>query len=148
MSSKRVRRGGGRNSGRKNAPFKIQVFDSNGPDVRVRGTASQVFERYVTLARDAASSGDFIAAEGYYQHAEHYHRLLTAINGGPRPRGEPRPMMIPGSNGPEPGAIAGEAGDEHPDGPNGEADAPPGEDGLESGLAPDPDPDEPGQRPH
>ncbi len=86
MSSKRVRgRGGGRNSGRKITPFRNQVFDSNGPDVRVRGTASQVFEKYTALARDAASNGDHIAAEGYSQHAEHYHRLHSAMNGGGQP---------------------------------------------------------------
>jgi hypothetical protein len=56
------------------------VFDSNGPDVRVRGTAQQLFEKYLQLGRDATSSGDRVMAEGYFQHAEHYFRILNAIN--------------------------------------------------------------------
>jgi hypothetical protein len=55
-----------------------QTFDSNGPDVRVRGTAQQIFERYVALAREAATTGDRIAAENFYQHAEHYFRINNA----------------------------------------------------------------------
>src|SRR6185437_5128246 len=55
---------------------------SNGPDVRVRGNAYQVFEKYLALARDAASAGDRIAAENYYQHAEHYYRIINANNEG------------------------------------------------------------------
>ncbi len=54
-------------------------YDSNGPDVRVRGTASQVFEKYQTLARDATSSGDRVMAENYQQHAEHYFRILQSV---------------------------------------------------------------------
>ncbi len=56
------------------------VFDSNGPDVRVRGTAQQLFEKYQQLGRDATSSGDRVMAEGYFQHAEHYFRILNAMN--------------------------------------------------------------------
>jgi hypothetical protein len=56
------------------------VFDSNGPDVRVRGTAQQLFEKYLQLGRDATSSGDRVMAEGYFQHAEHYFRILNAMN--------------------------------------------------------------------
>jgi hypothetical protein len=54
------------------------VFESNGPDIKIRGTASHVAEKYVQLARDARSSGDPVAAENYYQHAEHYFRLIAA----------------------------------------------------------------------
>ena len=54
-------------------------YDSNGPDVRVRGTASQVYEKYQTLARDAMSAGDRVMAENYQQHAEHYYRILLSI---------------------------------------------------------------------
>ena len=54
-------------------------YDSNGPDVRVRGTASQVFEKYQALARDATSSGDRVMAENYQQHAEHYFRILQSV---------------------------------------------------------------------
>jgi Domain of unknown function (DUF4167) len=56
------------------------VFDSNGPDLRVRGTAQQLFEKYLQLGRDATSGGDRVMAEGYFQHAEHYFRILNAIN--------------------------------------------------------------------
>lgn len=50
-------------------------FESNGPGVKLRGTAAQVYDKYLALARDAYSSGDRVAAENYYQHAEHYFRL-------------------------------------------------------------------------
>jgi hypothetical protein len=59
-------------------PHRVQTFDSNGPNVKIRGNAYQVFERYVALAREAASSGDRIAAENFYQHAEHYFRIMNA----------------------------------------------------------------------
>jgi hypothetical protein len=52
--------------------------ESNGPDVKVRGPAAMVAEKYLQLARDAQSAGDLIAAEGYLQHAEHYNRLIAA----------------------------------------------------------------------
>lgn len=55
-------------------------FESSGPEVKVRGTAQQVLEKYQSLARDAFSSGDRILAEGYLQHAEHYYRILNADN--------------------------------------------------------------------
>lgn len=56
------------------------VFDSNGPDIRVRGTAQQLFEKYLQLGRDATSAGDRVLGEGYFQHAEHYFRIVTAMN--------------------------------------------------------------------
>ena len=56
------------------------VFDSNGPDLRIRGTAQQLFEKYLQLGRDATSGGDRVMAEGYFQHAEHYFRIINAIN--------------------------------------------------------------------
>jgi Domain of unknown function (DUF4167) len=55
-----------------------KFYESNGPDVKVRGSASLIAEKYQQLARDAQTSGDFIAAEGYLQHAEHYNRLIAA----------------------------------------------------------------------
>ncbi len=55
-----------------------RMYESNGPDVKIRGTASHVAEKYLQLARDAQSSGDPVAAENYYQHAEHYFRLIAA----------------------------------------------------------------------
>ena len=72
-----------------------RVFESNGPDIKIRGTASHVAEKYVQLARDARSSGDPVAAENYYQHAEHYFRLIAAAKDGnsttPSPRRTPPP---------------------------------------------------------
>lgn len=65
-----MRRGGG--GGGRN-----QSFESNGPDVKVRGTAQQVADKYAALARDASSSGDPVAAENYLQHAEHYQRIVN-----------------------------------------------------------------------
>jgi Domain of unknown function (DUF4167) len=55
-----------------------RVYESNGPDVKIRGTASHVAEKYVQLARDAQSSGDPVGAENYFQHAEHYFRMIAA----------------------------------------------------------------------
>ncbi len=55
-----------------------RVYESNGPDVKIRGTPSHVAEKYVQLARDAQTSGDPVAAENYFQHAEHYFRLIAA----------------------------------------------------------------------
>src|ERR1700760_4369387 len=56
------------------------VFDSNGPDLRIRGTAQQLFEKYLQLGRDATSGGDRVTAEAFFQHAEHYFRILNAMN--------------------------------------------------------------------
>jgi hypothetical protein len=55
-----------------------RVYESNGPDVKIRGTASHIAEKYVQLARDAQTSGDPVGAENYLQHAEHYFRLIAA----------------------------------------------------------------------
>jgi hypothetical protein len=55
-----------------------RVFESNGPDVKIRGTPSHIAEKYLQLARDAQTSGDPVAAENYFQHAEHYFRLIAA----------------------------------------------------------------------
>ncbi|MBI1273087.1 MAG: DUF4167 domain-containing protein [Alphaproteobacteria bacterium] len=70
----------GGNRPRSPSSLRHQTFDSNGPDVRVRGNAWQVYEKYQALARDAASASDRVAAENYLQHAEHYYRIIEAIN--------------------------------------------------------------------
>jgi hypothetical protein len=76
-----------------------QTFDSNGPDVRVRGNAYQVLEKYLALARDASSAGDRIAAENFLQHAEHYYRLINAYSGDEQNQHRNRQMGRPdGSN--------------------------------------------------
>lgn len=59
---------------------KNRVFDSNGPEVRIRGTAFQIVEKYTALAKDAHSAGDRVLAESYLQHAEHYQRMVNAWN--------------------------------------------------------------------
>jgi len=70
-------------------------YDSSGPDGRIRGNAHQVYERYVGMARDALSSGDRIAAETYFQHAEHYFRIMNARNDGAP--GQPNPTRHRGN---------------------------------------------------
>src|SRR3979409_495382 len=66
------------NNNRRGQNPMTRVYESNGPDIKIRGTPSHVAEKYVQLARDARSSGDPVAAENYYQHAEHYFRLIAA----------------------------------------------------------------------
>ena len=81
-----------RGNGKRNPGSRNQTFESNGPEVKVRGTAQQVLEKYLALGRDAYSSGDPIAAEGFFQHAEHYHRVLNADGyGGERGGDRQRP---------------------------------------------------------
>jgi hypothetical protein len=67
----------GRNHRKSQNPL-TRVYESNGPDVKIRGTANHIADKYIQLARDAQSSGDPVAAENYYQHAEHYFRLIAA----------------------------------------------------------------------
>lgn len=69
----------GRNNGNRRSQNPLtRVYESNGPDVKVRGTAQHVVEKYQQLARDAQASGDHVAAENYLQHAEHYYRIIAA----------------------------------------------------------------------
>jgi hypothetical protein len=87
-----------------------RTFDSNGPDVKIRGTAAHIYEKYQALARDAHASGDRVGAENLLQHAEHYYRILNAyqisqaanggFNGGARP-------YIPPADGPQPDPMQG-----------------------------------------
>src|ERR671913_1343041 len=72
------RRMRGRNRNNKGPNPLTRSYESNGPDVKIRGTAQHVAEKYSQLARDAQSSGDPVAAENYLQHAEHYFRLIAA----------------------------------------------------------------------
>lgn len=66
------------NNNRKGPNPLTRSYESNGPDVKIRGTAQQVADKYTTLARDAQSSGDRVMAENYLQHAEHYNRIIAA----------------------------------------------------------------------
>ena len=99
------------------------VFDSSGPDLRVRGTAQQLFEKYLQLGRDASSSSDRVMAESYFQHAEHYFRIINAMTQAAN-QGQPAhapPPQASAYNGPhqsrrqyveQPDADEGEAGGE------------------------------------
>ncbi|MEL6370813.1 MAG: DUF4167 domain-containing protein [Pseudomonadota bacterium] len=75
----------GRNQRRRQGMNPNRALDSNGPDVRIRGTANQIYDKYLALARDATSSGDRVKAENYLQHAEHYFRLIRAMQPDQRP---------------------------------------------------------------
>jgi hypothetical protein len=112
------RRGRGRNRKGHQNPL-TRSFESNGPDVKIRGTPAHIAEKYMSLARDALASGDPVLAENYLQHAEHYNRIIMAyreqqmqqavevMNGG---MGRPRPQQ--GGEGLE---LADEFGDEEGD---------------------------------
>ena len=85
-SGQQKQRGRGRNNGgggnnnnnnRKGGNPLSRSYDSTGPDVKVRGTAQQIAEKYMNLARDAQSVGDNVIAENYFQHAEHYNRIIA-----------------------------------------------------------------------
>lgn len=112
------RRGRGRNNNRKGSgsghhhnPLS-RSFESNGPDVKIRGTPAHIAEKYLALARDAQSSGDPVLAENYLQHAEHYSRIIMAYREQLNPAGE-------GLNGSShrirPSGDGGESGDEFGD---------------------------------
>lgn len=105
-----ARRGRNRGNGKRHIPLRNQTFESSGPDGKIRGTAQQVLDRYLALGRDAYSAGDPIAAEAFYQHAEHYHRMLRAEAGDDR-GGRPRPEIGPDSPQPEDGAADQVGGD-------------------------------------
>ncbi len=77
-NNKNRSRGRNNNGGRKHGNPLSRSYESNGPDVKVRGTAAHVAEKYLQLARDAQASGDSVMAENYLQHAEHYFRIISA----------------------------------------------------------------------
>src|SRR5450759_3836299 len=100
---KRMRGRNNNNPHRKSQNPLTRVYESNGPDVKIRGTASHIAEKYIQLARDSQSSGDPVAAENYYQHAEHYFRLIAVAqeqfrqqnpyyNNQPNPQGQSTPQ--------------------------------------------------------
>jgi hypothetical protein len=84
------KRSRGRGNGRKNVNPLSRNYESNGPDVKVRGNASHIAEKYVQLARDAQASGDSVMAENYFQHAEHYFRIISAAQAQNQARQEQR----------------------------------------------------------
>ncbi len=77
MQRKRRRRSGGNNNNSQNNPNRH--YESNGPDVRIRGSAQQILEKYLQYARDAQTSGDRVKAEALFQHAEHYARIVAVF---------------------------------------------------------------------
>ena len=79
--NKRMRgrnRGSGGGGGGKGPNPLTRSYETNGPDVKGRGTAQNIAEKYVQLGRDAQATGDHVTAESYFQHAEHYFRLIAA----------------------------------------------------------------------
>ena len=70
----------GRGRGKPQNPL-TRNYDSNGPDVKVRGNAQHIADKYQQLARDAQSAGDAVLEQSYLQHAEHYLRLIAASHG-------------------------------------------------------------------
>ena len=77
----RGRRGNGNNNHHNHVPNRNTSYESNGPDVKLRGNAQQLHEKYMVLAHDAASAGERISAEAYTQFADHYFRLHQAAVG-------------------------------------------------------------------
>jgi hypothetical protein len=99
----------GRNGHKPHIPMRIQTFDSAGPDVRIRGNAWQVHERYLNMAREAFQAGDRVAAENFFQYADHYYRMVN---------GEGRPQQGPNGQPPhQQGQPIPQQG-QHPQGPN------------------------------
>src|SRR5665648_909917 len=88
------RRGRGR-GGRKPQNALARSYESNGPDVKIRGTASHIAEKYMSLARDALASGDMVTAESYLQHAEHYNRIIMAAQQQLEPQGAAQSVETP-----------------------------------------------------
>ncbi|MBR0960790.1 DUF4167 domain-containing protein [Bradyrhizobium japonicum] len=90
QNKQRMRNRNNNNNNRRGQNPMTRVYESNGPDIKIRGTASHIAEKYLQLARDARSSGDPVAAENYYQHAEHYFRMIAAAQEQFRQNQQPR----------------------------------------------------------
>ncbi len=100
-SSKRTHRRGDSRTGGNPRP---QTKGNNGQAVRGGGNERQVMEKYLALARDATTAGDRITAEGYFQHAEHYYRVMTANGRDPgerKDRTQPQPTSFEGQPHPD-----------------------------------------------
>lgn len=112
-------RGRGRRSGGGNNSNPNKHFESNGPDVKIRGSAQQILDKYQQLGRDAQTSGDRVNAENYLQHAEHYYRVLATM----QPKDKPREPQADGQ--------AGETGEASENGAQSQADGEPRDEGRE-----------------
>ncbi|HMB75254.1 MAG TPA: DUF4167 domain-containing protein [Kiloniellaceae bacterium] len=86
-SGRRLRGRPNRNKSHGGTPNRNSTFESNGPEGKVRGNAAQVFEKYLALAREATAGGNRVGAEAFYQHAEHYFRIINDSTD-PRPEGQ------------------------------------------------------------
>ncbi len=100
----RSRGGGKRHSGGRN-----NSFESHGPEVKIRGTAQQVQEKYLALARDANVSGDRISAEAFFQFAEHYYRISNPEGGNGAGKGQNRDGKKQSMSAPQPADQAPQA---------------------------------------
>jgi hypothetical protein len=116
------RRGRSRGNNKRSTSSRNQTFESNGPDGKIRGTAQQVLDRYLVLGRDAFSAGDPITGESFYQHAEHYYRLVSAADGNGAGRGSDRSRAASAAGEPtandssvETGAVEPAASEAHTD---------------------------------
>ena len=78
----RGRNRGGRRGNNYGQANRHTTFDSNGPGVRLRGNALQLYEKYVSLGNEASAAGERITAEAHYQHADHYFRMHSTMVGG------------------------------------------------------------------
>lgn len=129
--------GGGHNNGGGFNPNR--TFDSSGPEIKIRGSASHVYEKYLQLARDANSGGDRVMAENYLQHAEHYYRIMAAQQAqmaqyqaqqaaqnaarqqGQGGDGQPQPQAQPQQQGSTPSFSLAETGNDEEEGEDAEA---------------------------
>lgn len=111
-------------------------YESNGPDVKIRGNAAHIAEKYSTLARDALSNGDTVMAENYFQHAEHYNRIVAAAQA---QKAEEQAAAAANGRGPQPDVSENTANGSGQQSTNGEAaptEASDGEAASETGEAP------------
>ena len=113
-----------------------RVYESNGPDVKVRGTANHVAEKYLALARDAQVSGDPVSSENYLQHAEHYFRIIAAAQSQSQPQQRPAPGSYNDDNDGDGEMNGTEAGISPRDGQDDTADSE--SDGEDEAAAPQP----------
>ena len=119
----RGRRGNGNNNHHNHVPNRNTSYESNGPDVKLRGNAQQLHEKYMGLAHDAASAGERISAEAYTQFADHYFRLHQAAVGfAETKRQQDQAAAVAASDQAFDGAKSGVASDETPSATNDAAD--------------------------
>ena len=133
----RGRRGNGNNNHHNHVPNRNTSYESNGPDVKLRGNAQQLHEKYMGLAHDAASAGERISAEAYTQFADHYFRLHQAAVGfAETKRQQDQAAAVAASDQAFDGATSGAASDETSSATNDAADAADAEAGAPADAKP------------